>query len=62
MASLTADEMFAAGHGGNYELDPATGRRTLITELASPAKAPEPTRPSKPAAAQAQPSTPAPGK
>jgi hypothetical protein len=30
MTSLTADEMFAAGHGGSYELDPKTGKRTLI--------------------------------
>ena len=62
MASLTADEMFAAGHGGSYELDPATGRRTLITGPAPPAKVPEPIKPTKPAAAQAQPPTTAPGK
>ena len=36
MASLTPDEMFAAGHGGNYLLDPKTGKRTLIED-------PEPT-------------------
>ena len=58
MASLTADEMFAAGHGGSYELDPVTGKRTLITKPALP----EPAKPTNPAAAQAQPSTPAPGK
>jgi hypothetical protein len=62
VASLTADEMFAAGHGGSYELDPVTGKRTLITEPALPAEAPEPTKPTKPAAAQAKPSPPASGK
>lgn len=59
MASLTADEMFAAGHGGSYVLDLVTGKRTLAAEPAPPAQAPEP---AKPAAAQAKPSTPAPGK
>ena len=59
MASLSADQMFAAGYGGSYELDPVTGRRTLSTGPVPPAKAPEPI---KPAAAQVQPSTPAPGK
>ena len=58
MDSLSADEMFAAGHGGSYLLDPATGERTLITEPAPLAKASEP---NTPAAAQAKPSTPAPG-
>lgn len=32
MTSLTADEMFAAGHGGIYELDPVTGKRILIED------------------------------
>lgn len=36
MTSLTADEMFAAGHGGCYLLDPETGKRSLIED-------PEPT-------------------
>lgn len=36
MASLTPDEMFAAGHSGSYLLDPKTGKRTLIQD-------PEPT-------------------
>jgi len=36
MASLTPDEMFAAGHSGNYLLDPKTGKRTLLED-------PEPT-------------------
>jgi hypothetical protein len=57
VASLSADEMFAAGHGGSYELDPETGRRTLLTEPAPPAKASEPI---KPAAAQAKPPHPSP--
>jgi hypothetical protein len=62
VTGLTADEMFAAGHGGSYLLDPVTGKRTLITEPALPAEAPEPTKHTKPAAAQVNPSTPAPGK
>ena len=44
MASLTADEMFAAGHGGSYLLDPETGKRSLIedpeTTTAGPKNAP----------------------
>ena len=36
MPSLSADEMFAAGHGGSYLLDPKTGKRSLIED-------PEPT-------------------
>jgi hypothetical protein len=36
MTSLTPDEMFAAGHSGNYLLDPKTGKRTLLED-------PEPT-------------------
>ena len=36
MTSLTPDEKFAAGHGGNYLLDPETGKRSLIED-------PEPT-------------------
>ena len=36
MPSLTPDEMFAAGHGGNYQLDPETGMRSLVED-------PEPT-------------------
>lgn len=36
MTSLTADEKFAAGHGGCYLLDPETGKRSLI-------EGPEPT-------------------
>lgn len=63
MASLSADEMFAAGHGGSYELDPVTGRRTLITEPAPTAKASEPIKapPAAPRATPpAKPPTPAP--
>lgn len=36
MPSLNPDEMFAAGHSGNYLLDPKTGKRTLLED-------PEPT-------------------
>ena len=32
MTSLTPDEMFAAGHSGNYLLDPETGTRSLIED------------------------------
>lgn len=32
MTRLTPDEMFAAGYGGNYMLDPKTGKRSLIEE------------------------------
>jgi hypothetical protein len=40
MPSLTADELFAAGHGGSYELDPETGKRSLIKEPKTTTAAP----------------------
>jgi hypothetical protein len=40
MTSLTPDEMFAAGHSGNYLLDPKTGTRTLLQDPESTTAAP----------------------
>jgi hypothetical protein len=41
MASLTADEMFAAGHGGSYLLDPETGKRSLIEDPQTTTESPK---------------------
>jgi len=41
MTSPSADELFAAGYGGSYVLDPKTKKRSLAKASTSPDPAPK---------------------